>query len=154
MPLRTICALLLLSSLACSQTAQTKHSNTKAEQELRKLTDQWTQVDVNQDKSFLENILADDFVSTSRSGTVRDKKKLLADWRDEHVKSAQNSDVTVRVYSKRFAVVTGLDTTTGKDEKGVEWVQRDRFTTVWVKRNGKWQCVAAHATRRRPPATP
>jgi ketosteroid isomerase-like protein len=110
------------------------------------MTDEWTQVDVTRDKSVLERFLADDFVSTSRSGRVRNRQELLAAWRDEGVTKATNSDVKVHVYADNVAVVTGMNTTAGSKE-GAEWAHQDRFTATWVRRNGTWKCVAAQWNR-------
>ena len=116
------------------------------ERTLLKMTDEWTQVDVTRDKSVLERFLAEDFVSTSRSGRVRNRQELLAAWRDEGVTSATNSEVKVHVYADNVAVVTGMVTSAGSKE-GVEWAHQDRFTATWVKRNGDWKCVAAQWNR-------
>jgi ketosteroid isomerase-like protein len=116
------------------------------ERTLLKMTDEWTQVDVTRDKSVLERFLADDFVSTSRSGKVRNRQELLAAWRDEGVSSANNSEVKVHVYADNVAVVTGMNATAGSKD-GVEWTHQDRFTATWVKRNGTWKCVAAQWNR-------
>ena len=146
--------LIVLLVVAPSLTfAQSKSKKTRAvrgkeeiERTLLRMTDEWTQVDVTRDKSVLERFMADDFVSTSRSGRVRNRQELFAAWRDEGVTSATNSDVRVHVYADNVAVVTGMDTTVGSKD-GVGWTHQDRFTTTWVKRNGVWQCVAAQWNR-------
>ena len=141
--------LVVAPSLALAQAKGEKsrqRSNDEIEQVLRRMTDEWTQVDVTRDRSVLERFMADDFVSTSRSGRVRNRQELFAAWRDEGVTSASNSDVKVHVYADNVAVVTGMDTTTGTKD-GVEWTHQDRFTTTWVKRKGTWKCVAAQWNR-------
>ena len=149
---RLAIALLLVTtcSLTLARAGDKKGSGQKQrdeiEQTLLKMTDEWTQVDVSRDKSILERFLADDFVSTSRSGRVRNRQELLAAWRDEGVTKATNSDVKVHVYADNVAVVTGMNTTAGSKE-GVEWTHQDRFTATWVKRNGNWKCVAAQWNR-------
>ena len=115
---------------------------------LLRLEDEWAQVDVTQDKAVFQRILAPDFVSTSRSGKILSgRDAYLADWEYEGVRSARNSDMTVHVYSDDVAVVTGIDSTSGTNSDGSQWVHQDRFTDTWVKRNGTWQCVAEHVTR-------
>ena len=151
MKLLSIVVLLVVApSLAFTQATGKKsreqRSKDEIEQVLRRMTDEWTQVDVTRDKSVLERFMAEDFVSTSRSGRVRNRQELFAAWRDEGVMSASNSDVKVHVYADNVAVVTGMDTTVGIKD-GVEWMHQDRFTTTWVKRKGVWQCVAAQWNR-------
>jgi hypothetical protein len=136
----------LIFAQAKSKKTFTERSKDEIERTLLKMTDEWTQVDVTRDKSVLERFMADDFVSTSRSGRVRNRQELFAAWRDEGVKSAANSDVKVHIYADNVADVTGMDTTVGSKD-GVEWGHQDRFTTTWVKRNGVWQCVAAQWNR-------
>ncbi|MFL6331723.1 MAG: nuclear transport factor 2 family protein [Pyrinomonadaceae bacterium] len=136
---------LTLAEAKSKKDREQKHKD-EIERTLLRMTDEWTQVDVTHDKSVLERFMADDFVSTSRSGRVRNRQELFAAWKDEGVKSATSSDVKVHVYTDNVAVVTGMDTTVGNKD-GVEWVHQDRFTTTWVKRKGTWQCVAAQWNR-------
>ena len=70
-------------------------------------------------------------------------------WEYEGVRSATNGDMKVSIYADNVAVVTGVITTKGTDHEGREWTHQDRLTDTRVKRNGVWQCVAAHVTRLR-----
>ncbi len=144
-PLLIRCALLLLaSSTALAQSRATADVETL----LLRLESEWAQVDVTQDKSVFQRILAPDFVSTSRSGKLLSgRDAYVAAWEYERVKSAQNGDMVVHVYSNEAAVVTGIDTTSGSNADGSEWTHQDRFTDTWVRRSGSWQCVAEHVTR-------
>ncbi len=118
------------------------------ERELLKMENEWAQVDVTNDKSVFQRILAPDFVSTSRSGKfLENRQEYVADWEYEKIKSAANSDMRVHIYSDSTAIVTGIDTTKGADKAGKEWMHQDRFTDTYVKRKGVWQCVAAQVTR-------
>jgi ketosteroid isomerase-like protein len=40
------------------------------------------------------------------------------------------------------AIVTGVFRTKGKDEKGVAYDRKIRFTDTWIKRDGRWQAWA------------
>jgi ketosteroid isomerase-like protein len=62
------------------------------------------------------------------------------------------SDVRVRVYGNA-AVLTAINKATfrGKDADSVIHYRR---TTVWVKRNGRWQCVSFHGSRIMEPPKP
>src|SRR5437660_45579 len=83
----------LTSAWAVNKKEPGQKQRDEIERTLLKLTDEWTQVDVTRDKSVLERFLAEDFVSTSRSGRVRNRQELLAAWWDEGVTSATNSEV-------------------------------------------------------------
>ncbi len=142
--------LMAASSIFLSSQTQSKNSNQTAKitQELIKLENEWAQVDVINDTSVFQRILAPEFINTSRSGKfLGSRQEYLADWEYEAVKSAVNSDMKVHIYSNNVAVVTGIDTTRGIDKAGNEWMHQDRFTDTYVKRKGIWQCVAAQVTR-------
>ncbi|MBA4122953.1 MAG: nuclear transport factor 2 family protein [Acidobacteria bacterium] len=112
------------------------------------MENEWAQIDVTNDRSVFERILAPDFVSTSRSGKfLGNRQEYLADWEYEEVKSAVNSNMKVHIYANNVAIVTGIDTTRGTDKDGNEWMHQDRFTDTYIKRKGVWQCVAAQVTR-------
>ena len=57
----------------------------------------------------------------------------------------ESEDFRVRVYEDS-AVVTGLTRTKGKF-MGQEFSTQERATGVFVKRDGRWQCVLTHLTR-------
>ena len=150
--LLVIVVLVVAAALAFSQAKNKnkseKQSHDEIEQTLLKMENEWAQVDVTNDRSVFQRIIAPDFVSTSRSGKfLRSRQEWVADWEYEGVKVATNSDMKVHIYADNVAVVTGVDTTTGTDKEGKEWMHQDRTTDTWVKRNGVWQCVAAHVTR-------
>ena len=145
-PLLMRCAVLLLVASSAILGQGTPADD--VEKLLLRLEDEWAQVDVTQDKSVFQRILAPEFVGTSRSGKLLSgRDAYVADWEYENVKSARNGDMAVHVYSGNAAVVTGIDTTSGSNADGSEWIHQDRFTDTWVRRDGTWQCVAAHVTR-------
>jgi ketosteroid isomerase-like protein len=116
------------------------------EEELTRLENAWAQVDVTNDRSIFDHIIAPDFVATSASGKVRNREEWTKSWEYEGLKNAVNKDLSVHVYSDTLAVVTGIDVTTRTDN-GVEVVHEDRFTDTWLKRGGGWQVIAAQVIR-------
>ena len=145
--------LVVASAFAFAQVSSNKKKsgkqiNSGIERRLLKMEDEWAQVDVTNDRSVFQRIIAPDFVETSRSGKfLGNRQQWLADWEYEGIKSATGSDMQVHIYADNVAVVTGIDTTVGTDKDGKDWTHQDRFTDTWVKRNGVWQCVAAQVTR-------
>lgn len=112
------------------------------------LEDAWAQVDVTNDRSIFDEIIAPDFHSaSSREGKVMDRAQWLANWEYEGVTSATNIQPAVYVVSPELAIYNGIDETRGSGSNGAEWVHQDLCTDTWVKRNGKWQVVAAHCSR-------
>lgn len=118
-----------------------------AEQELIKIEDNWATAQVNHDWAFLERTMADDYVQWNPEGVSQTKAELLAWFKsgDYVVVSAVNEDAKARIYGDA-AVVTGCWTSKemlkGKDTGG-----QFRYTDVFIKRAGRWQCVATHSSR-------
>jgi hypothetical protein len=119
------------------------------EAELSNLENAWAQVDVTNDRSIFQKILAPEFTSTSIAGQVRSRDEWLAAWQYEGVKSATNTDVKVHVISDSLAVVTGTDETTNIDNSGRQVMHEDRFTDTWVRGPQGWQIIARQLTRLR-----
>jgi ketosteroid isomerase-like protein len=136
---------LIIMAFGVAILAQTQAES--MEQELMKLEKQWADAVVKKDLPFLEGIWADDYAWTASDGNVWSKAQTLASLRsgEDAVLSVRTDDVKVRVYGDA-AVVTGRstfnETFQGKDVSGSE-----RFTDTWVKRSGRWQCVAMHCSR-------
>jgi len=63
---------------------------------------------------------------------------------DSVITSWVKDEMKVRVYGDA-AVVTGRDTIK-ETYKGKDTSDQYRFTDTWVKRAGRWQCVAAHSS--------
>ena len=117
-----------------------------AEKELIKIENDWNTAAVNHDGKFLEQLYATEYLSTDHTGKTFNKAEDIKASTDPKtvVTSAVLSDLKVHIYGQT-AVVTGLNTvkstTDGKDDSGAYW-----FTDVYVKRDGRWQCVATQGT--------
>jgi len=126
--------------------AQAAQKNESVEQDLIKLENEWADAWVKRDVAFFDRIMADDYTWTSPWGHVTTKAQNLA-----LVKSGRDvvtswvlADMKVRVYGDT-AVVTGRDTVK-ETYKGEDVSGQNRWTHTWVKRAGRWQCVAAHSS--------
>lgn len=110
------------------------------EQALFQLERDWAQAGLKKDAAVVEKFLANEFVS-NYDGKLSSKKQALAELKNNAAKieSAENSDMRVAVFGNT-AVVHGLytekSTTGGKDSSF-----QVRYTEVYVKRDGRWQCV-------------
>src|SRR5262245_27946508 len=141
-----------IAVVACSAAAITSGQEQGAvrdprrivEQVIRKLDEERIQAQIHADAAALERIYADDFIGIGPSGTVRTKPQVLVDFTSHDLKfqSITTDDVRIRVYGNTV-VETGRSTMVGQDKGRV--VPRDnRFTRVWVRRQGRWQLVANH----------
>ena len=122
-------------------------NNEKAEAEIIKLEKQWDAAFVAVDVPVLEATLADDYISTDDTGETHTKKSTIEDLKSKTdlISASSATEIKVTVYGNA-AVATGRwtskETYKGKDVSGAF-----RFTDTWVKRNGRWQCVADHFSR-------
>ena len=118
-----------------------------AEQELLKLEQEWTNADLKSDWATMDRILADDYVLTDRDGEVSTKAQCEAFMRsgEDKILTLVTDDMKVRVYGDA-AVVTSR-ATIKETEKGKEISDVCRITNTWIKKAGRWQCVATQGTR-------
>ena len=125
----------------------TKVASASVEQELIKLENGWSEAMVKKDLAFLDRILANEFTETDAEGTVWTKAQELAVLTSGEFKctSAVADDMQVRVYGDT-AVATGRNTNKAQ-LKGKDISGQHRWTDTWIKRDGRWQCVATQATR-------
>jgi hypothetical protein len=122
-------------------------AQSKIDQELMQIENDWCTSEVKRDAAMLGRILADDFTSVSNRGTSSTKSQELASLKDmtTSVTTCVNANMKVRVYGDA-AVVTGLVTRSGTS-KGVTYNDRQvLFTDTYVRRDGRWQCVASQGT--------
>jgi ketosteroid isomerase-like protein len=111
---------------------------------LRQLDQERIQAQIGADAAALDRLYAEDFIGIGPSGTVRTKAQVIADFKSGSLRfqSITTDDVQWRVYGDT-AVETGRSTMNGQDRS--KTVPRDnRFTRVWVKRQGRWQLVTNH----------
>jgi ketosteroid isomerase-like protein len=117
-----------------------------AEKELIKVENDWGNAWVKGDAKFAEMIDATEFVGTDIDGVVSNKADDIKSFTVATVtdKSFSLSDVKVHIYGQT-GVVTGRNLVTYK-QKGKPSQNDVRFTDVFVKHDGRWQCVATQWT--------
>jgi ketosteroid isomerase-like protein len=118
-----------------------------AEKDLIKVENDWGTAWAKGDGKFLEQLYATEYLGTGSDGTVYNKASgIKDDTSPEYTeKSFKLSDLKVHIYGET-AVVTGLNSVKFKKGGKAEEVNA-RFTDVFVKRDGRWQCVATQGTR-------
>jgi ketosteroid isomerase-like protein len=134
-----------LAPVAFGQEQSARRTQTEnVAENIRRLDAERIQAQIHADALALDRIYADDFIGIGPSGTVRTKPQVLADFTSHDLKfqSITTDDVRIRVYGNTV-VETGRSTMVGQDKGKV--VPRDnRFTRVWVRRQGRWRLVANH----------
>ena len=117
------------------------------EEELLKLEKEFAEAIVRNDVEGIGRLVADDWVIIDPNGEIVDRARFF-----EVIKSGalthdvmESEDFRVRVYGDS-AVVTGVARAKGKF-MGQKFSTQERATDVFVKRDGRWQCVLTHLTR-------
>lgn len=99
------------------------------------------------DRAFVDALLTDDWTSTDYRGRTWTKVNVLAmfDGQRPPMTKAEIDVDRVRLLGD-VAVVTGRSVSTGEvDGRAVTVTQR--FTDVYVRRDGRWRVVASHGTQ-------
>ncbi|MGC1322394.1 MAG: nuclear transport factor 2 family protein, partial [Candidatus Udaeobacter sp.] len=118
-----------------------------AEEELLKLEKAFGEAIVKNDLEGIGRLVTNDWIIIDPNGEIVDRSRFF-----EVIKSGalthdmmESEDFRVRVYGDS-AVVTALTRTMGKF-MGQDFSTQERATDVFVKRDGRWQCVLSHLTR-------
>jgi hypothetical protein len=101
---------------------------------------QWAESVATGDTSAIERILADDFIGVDPKGRRYTKQQMMDETRNapKYFVSNRLNDVKVRFYRKT-AVAQGSETWEKHSGERARFV----WTDTWVRRNGRWQIVAA-----------
>ena len=139
--------LLLAFVLVINAQSQNVYRDEKVAAELIALVRQWDAALVKHDTATLDKLLAAEF---TLSGLP--KAAYLA-----HVKSSRNDIVSavsgefdVRVYGDTATLIAVDEIKSGKNGETTEWY---RYIDVWVKRDGRWQCVVTESSQVKKPRT-
>jgi len=108
------------------------------------LEDKWNAAYKRGDVAIMGSLLAEDFIITVEDGSTFSKSGYIAHNGDStvHVEVTEMSGQNVRMHGNT-AIVTGAYHEKGVSD-GKPYEYRDRFTDVWMNRNGSWQVVASH----------
>ena len=135
--------LLVALVLAQAVDAQTPSVQGTEAQVLLRLEDDWALGLTRRDAALFGRLLADGFVYSEDDRTVG-RDDVLRDivTGPDTVETAHNEDMKVHRFGTT-AIVTGWLVVSGHGPRG-PFSRRYRFTDTWVRRNQRWQIVAAH----------
>lgn len=141
--MRQMFATLLLAlgfSLSAYAQTTTEHEVIKLEKEMRAAL-------VKGDLTLYERHIANDYHATDSAAGLRTKDFLLQMLKGRKFERYDLDDLKVREYGEA-AVVTGRfhrkGSGTNRQGKPFEIDSQGRFTSVWVKRDGRWQQTVFH----------
>jgi ketosteroid isomerase-like protein len=119
----------------------------EAEEELLKVEKEFAEAIVSNDPEAITRFVPDDWIIIDPNGEIVDRTRFF-----EVIKSGalthdimESEDFRVRVYGDS-AVVTAITSTKGKF-MGQDFSTQERATDVFVRHDGRWQCVLTHLTR-------
>lgn len=110
---------------------------------LAKLNKGYVDAVQNSDVRWFEEHLSKDFLNSNPDGTLVDRTGFLAQiLRPAAVRGLEPRDVKIRIFVD-FAIIHARTAYTKPDGKAAS----GRYTDIWARREGRWECVAAHVTR-------
>ena len=138
--MKSVFLLLLLCSLAHGAVGPT--SQLKNQAALVQIENVWLRAVEKHDMAALGCILADEFEEADFAGSLIDRPAMLgsATNRGNVHPAVELSDLHAHVYGD-FAYVRGLAVIRSDDGK---LPVKNRFTDIFIYRDGRWQCVAGH----------
>ena len=100
------------------------------------------------DYKYFARVEADEFIFTDASGNLSTRAQDLAGEKDcRKNQSTQTFDEVVVQPHGNWAVLSARSTTTFAGRDGTPVTRRNRFTDVFVWRDGRWQLVSGHSSR-------
>ena len=118
---------------------------------LQKLEEEWSDAIVSNDAQAIGRFVSDDWIVIGPDGSVTDRARFLGVIESGELthEAMDSEEWRVRVYGET-AVVTARVRSAGAF-KGLAFSTRERSTSVYAKRDGRWLCVL---TQLSPIATP
>lgn len=116
------------------------------EQQLIQMERDLAQAVLRSDVAVMDRYTADDFVGVDSAGKEINKAQILARFQTPGaaIESIRHDDIKVRVFGDS-AVATARTVVRGK-AAGQEFAGEYPYMRVWIKRDGRWQAVAAMST--------
>jgi hypothetical protein len=94
----------------------------------------------------LKDVFADDFQGTSPSGRRYGKDEAITTDTKSLSRDCQLGEVKVRFFGDSIAIAYGAESWIDKANDGKDTKRCQVWTDTWLKREGKWQIVAAQDT--------
>lgn len=149
---KTVCtmAVILLFGMGAAQADnQTGHwlsSNDPAAKTITTLEDMWAHTACSSVPEVLKAAFVEDFQGTAPKGQRYGKP--TGDWGGKGGDTdCQLQQIQIRLFGDSVAVAYGDESSVSKQKDGTKEKHCLVWTDTWLKRNGKWQIVAAQDTR-------
>jgi len=138
--------------LAGRMTGQKVSLDPQIEREIKKVEEDWHRSFVQHDAALLEHILADEYIVVGSNGKSHNKAESLEDIKSDSAVYEYSTpyDMDIRPYGNTVLVIRRTKEK-GHYPSGRQFVNEYRWTDIFVKRRGRWQCVAAQVASIPPP---
>jgi len=88
-------------------------------------------------------VFSDEFQGTRPDGTRYGKEQAMSTNIKNPDRQCQLGDVKIQFFGETVAIAYGNENSIRKDSDGKEFIRCLSWTDTWLKRDGKWQIIAA-----------
>jgi ketosteroid isomerase-like protein len=129
--------------------SEAQHDRKAMEAQVLKVGLAYNEMIVRGNASEIEKILADEYLYTNEKGEVRNKTEDLATYktRKSKIESSVTTNQKVRVIGNNAAIETGTFHVKGIGGDGKPFDETERYTSVWMWRDLRWQLVSDHTSQ-------
>jgi ketosteroid isomerase-like protein len=128
--------------------SEAPHDKKALEAEVLKMGLMYNDLMVRGDAAAIEKLLTDDYIYTTDDGKVVSKAENVAQIksRKSKIESIQTTDQKARSVGNNAVVETATVRIKGTKADGKPFEETERYTTVWIWRNLRWQIVSDHTS--------
>jgi uncharacterized protein (TIGR02246 family) len=134
-------AAIILSSYSCSASDEPGRPDLTEDQQVLAVQQEWIDAEVAHDEAVLNRVLDERFILISSSGKPVDKERIIESVLNWKLVSQTITGQTVLVDGDTAIVMGIAHFTVAVEGKGNE-VSASRYTTTYIKRDGKWRALA------------
>jgi len=141
--------MLVTSTLVFAQGSEKKaekKTSGNVEQTLTDMERKWAAAALKSDAAAIEDIQADSWTTIDAEGKMLTRRQSLDNAKKSKLTKSEVSEIKVRLIDGSTAVVTGVWTGAGTDEKGQKFDTSERWTDIFANQGGKWKAVASQNT--------
>jgi len=133
----------LLAGAVQAQPAKWASADDKTAQHMIALERRWAE-SACANNGVVEELVADDFQGTGTDGKRTTKADELRDETGPHTShGCQLDEAKVRFFGENVAIIYGAERRILKQKDGSEAPRCQIWTDTWLRRDGRWQVVAA-----------
>ena len=142
---------IFLTAFTIAALATNAQDNSKTETEIRALEQTGAKAILNGDTNTLKQVWAPEFlVNTPRNEITGTRDSILLIQKAGMIDYSTFEKVIERMqFQKNIVITMGHETLVSRNDTPAAragQIYKRRFTNIWMKKNGKWQQIARHAS--------